>query len=416
MAHIAYIHQYFATPDSTTGTRSYHMARRLVQAGHHVEILSGDSQRGTPAKSTAKVYTEAIDGITVVYRSVPYSQSFSAPRRLWSWLRFAIWATQYLLRHARRFDIAYVSSTPLTVTIPALILRRLRGLPFIFEVRDLWPDVPISLGELPPILRPMARKLAQWSYDSAERIICLSPDMAEGVLDRYSPQASITVVPNGCSPQLREDPLHTLPEWWHRLNLDDRLVVTYAGTLGRVNAPEYLADIAASLSELHSQIAILVLGAGSERSRMLARAADAGVLGINFFYHPPVPQFVAMSVLGASHVGVSTTRAVPELWANSANKVFDAFSVGTPVAVNHPGWIGRLLEETGAGVVLDSHCPRRAAHSLSQFVSGPEYIRACRAARTLARDVFNWDLLAAQVSAEVKNSLSSQVRVASARR
>src|SRR5690606_18044810 len=132
---ILYIHQYFKTPAEPGGTRSYWFAKALVQSGYKVTMLTA------AANITKKQERINIEGIDVIYVKVPYSQSMGIMQRLRSFLKFIVVATRVAWRE-NGVDLVFATSTPLTVGIPALLLKWFRKKPYIFEVRDLWPEVP----------------------------------------------------------------------------------------------------------------------------------------------------------------------------------------------------------------------------------------------------------------------------------
>ncbi len=137
---IIYLHQYFNTPEMAGGTRSYEMARRLVAAGHRVDLVT--TWRDRTEKKSWFVTEEA--GIVVHWLPLPYSNQMNYRQRMKSFIRFA-WASS---RRAAGFkgDVVFATSTPLTIAFPGLYAAVRRRIPLVFEVRDLWPEVPIAMG------------------------------------------------------------------------------------------------------------------------------------------------------------------------------------------------------------------------------------------------------------------------------
>jgi hypothetical protein len=150
---IVYLHQYFVTPDMSGGTRSFEMAKRLVRAGHEVHMIT--SEQGDRVSGRAWRVTDE-HGITVHWTSVPYSNYMGIRQRLGAFVRFAWRASARATRLGG--DVIFATSTPLTISVPALVASTLRRRPFVFEVRDLWPEVPIAIGAL---TNPLAIRLAR---------------------------------------------------------------------------------------------------------------------------------------------------------------------------------------------------------------------------------------------------------------
>ena len=186
---ILYIHQYFKTPLEPGGTRSYWIAQELIKEGHNVTMLT------TSSKIDGKVEKKNIDGINVIYLKVPYNQKMSIFKRLISFFSFMFKSSFYSLKE-KEVDLVIATSTPLTVGFPALILKKIKGVPFVFEVRDLWPEVPIQMGAINnKFIRNLAISYEKIIYKNARHIIALSPGMEKGVL-KYEKQDKVSMIPN----------------------------------------------------------------------------------------------------------------------------------------------------------------------------------------------------------------------------
>lgn len=391
---IAYLHQYFATPAGGTSTRSYELSRHWRASGHHVEVISGRLADAADPGSD-------VNGIVVSRVGFPYAQHFSTTFRAVSWLGYCVGASWQLFRRRASIDVVYATSTPLTVLIPSLIGRFAFGLPYVFEVRDVWPEVPIAMGRLRSRpLQSLARRLAALGYRHAHSIVALSPDMARTITSEYGvPQTKIVVASNGThiNGPIKQD------AWPEPATIDRgsrRRVVVYAGTLGPVNDPTYLVRLCASVRRLDQEIEFSVLGSGSEWDRCAELAADLGILGNGFTMQPRIPKPRALEIIAHADVSLSTTANIEALWANSANKVFESLGVGTPVAINHGGWLAQLLQDEGVGLVMDPEDVEAAALQLIRYLrspaaeSGNSRARRCR---EVACQRFDWRVIGADV-------------------
>ncbi|NJN25393.1 MAG: glycosyltransferase family 4 protein [Cyclobacteriaceae bacterium] len=187
MKKILYIHQYFKTPEEGGALRSYHIACEMVRRGMQVEMIT--------AYNGSKFRKAVVEGMVVYYLPVAYANDFSTWKRYFSFLKFAFAATK-LASKVPDIKMVYASSTPLTVGLVAIWLRWKRKIPYVFEVRDLWPEAPIQLGFIrSPFLKDISTKLEIAIYKNAKHIVALSPGMASGVRKKF-PTAKITVVPN----------------------------------------------------------------------------------------------------------------------------------------------------------------------------------------------------------------------------
>ena len=390
---IVYLHQYFKTPQTNGGTRSYEMARRWVARGHRVHMVTSDSERSTGGWRTYEV-----EGITVHACAVPYSNSMSFGRRIQAFFQFGVRASF----RARRLkgDVVFATSTPLTIIVPALFATAFRRTPMVFEVRDLWPDVPIALGVLTnPLMQRAARTLEWIAYHSADAVVALSPGMAEGIRNRGIGASRIVVAPNSCDNEDFNIPnaigiAYRESQPW----LKDRPLVVYCGTLGKVNNIRYMVDVAAATRLLESSIAFAIYGTGAEEQLVRERADSLGLLNTTLFMPGAVTKKELPDILSAADVCTSFVLPVKELEYNSANKFFDALAAGRTMAVNHYGWQAELLEASGAGLVLDPKDPYKAARALIDFLRDPGRVsRARDAARLLADQQFARDLLSDRV-------------------
>jgi len=396
--HVLYLHQYFCPPDGSSGTRSYEMARRIAAAGHRVTMVCSGANfahHNLPDGRSERV----IDGIQVVILNVPYSNRMGHLERIKAFVRFAEGARR-AARGVPDVDVVFATSTPLTVAYPGISASRKHRCPMVFEVRDLWPELPIAVGALrDPVSKACAHWLERWAYRNSAHIVALSPGMKEGVAKAGYPEALITVVPNSS-----DIATFRVPESEGRRFLDAHppldtgKLVTYAGALGVVNGVDFLADLAAATLDLDPDVRFCVVGDGKQRERIEARARELGVLDRNFWMLPPVPKTMMPAVLSASTACASLLWDWPVLKASSPNKVFDAFAAARPVLISYGGWIEDLLAETGAGIRVGRDDAGAAARQLVAFLSDPVALqRAREASARLADERFSRDLLAAQL-------------------
>lgn len=389
---IVYIHQYFKTPTSPGGGRSYEMARRLAARGHEVHIVTSSPECHSESR-------EEIENFTVHWLPVPYSQFMSYNQRLKAFLSFAIRAA--VTARALRGDIVFATSTPLTVAIPGIVATMFCKRPLVFEVRDLWPDVPIALGALnSKLAQLLARALEKVTYRYSSHIVALSPDMRDAITSKGVDGDKVSVIPNTADNDLFVNHVNAgqrfrIEHGW----LGNRKLVLYCGTLGRVNDVSYIARLAAATRASDETVRFLVVGKGNDEERVRETAQSLGVYNKNFFMMRPVPKTDVPAIFAAADVSMSTVAPIPLLSANSANKVFDTFASGTPLAINHDGWLAELLREGEAGLVLNSRNPEVAAEQLLDFLNSPEKVQAAsRNAKKLATEKFDRQKLAVQLA------------------
>ena len=391
---ILYLHQYFNTPQMSGGTRSYEMARRLVSAGHEVHMITSD--RDHSAKGDWRVTHEA--GIVVHWLSVPYSNRMPYRKRIEAFLWFAF--KSGMRSACLPADVIFATSTPLTIVLPAFYAARCQRKPMVFEVRDLWPELPIAVRAIRnPVLIAMAKQLERFAYNNSKAVVALSPGMKEGVVRTGYPRERVHVIPNSCDLELFQAPANSGISFRKKFPwLDDRPLVIYAGTFGRINGVGYLAKLAAETMKLASGVRFLAVGDGAEFELVKNLARDLGVLEKNFFMMSSLPKADMPVLFSAATISTSFFIDLPQMWSNSANKFFDSLAAGRPVAINHEGWQANLLRESGAGLVLPVKDFPEAARLLVSSITDKAWIaKAVKAAQSLAYNRFARDRLAEQL-------------------
>ena len=393
---LTYLHQYFATPDSATGTRSYELALRLVARGHEVTVVTSNAQLPDLASARSVVRT-SVDGIRLIVIPVAYANEMGYRARIGAFVRFAVRASYEAARVPA--DVVLASSTPLTIALPGIVARLVRRARMVFEVRDLWPEMPIAVGALRnPVLIAGARAVEWLAYHASAHVIALSPGMADGVAARGIARDRISVIPNGCDLAAFDVPADAGGEIRASLGLEPGApLVVYAGAFGAVNGVEWLADVAAEMRALRPDACFLLVGRGAGRDALVERARTLGVLDQTLFVQPPMPKREIPALLAAATVATSLFRPVPEMESNSANKFFDALAAGRPVAINYGGWHRMLLEQHGAGIAVPAADPAEAARRLAALVGDDAALARCRhGARALASELFDRDRLAGE--------------------
>lgn len=391
---IIYLHQYFNTPEMSGGTRSYEMAKRLVAYGHEVHIIT--SWREDTVET--KWFTTVESGIHVHWQPVQYSNNMSFSRRIVSFFKFAIGAT--IKARAINGDVVFATSTPLTIAIPGVFVSKKLKVPMVFEVRDLWPELPIAIGALKnPMLCYLAKWLEKWAYKHSSAIVALSPGMKDGVVKTGYPTNKVATIPNisdldsfqydeVSSKEFRRD-----NSW-----LQDKPLLVYTGTFGRINGVVYLVNIAVHLKKIAPDLRILLVGHGMEYQLVRDMALKLGVLNENLFIQGSTPKKKIPMILSAANIACSLCIDLPELRANSANKFFDALAAGKPIMLNYGGWQAELIERFNAGLVTWGMQYDVAAQQIAVALQDTDWQKSAgMAARDLAKQLFDKDVLAKQL-------------------
>jgi len=392
---IIYLHQYFNTPEMSGGTRSYEMARRMVAAGHEVHMITSFREED-PSKS-GWFKTEAA-GIQVHWYPVPYSNHMGFCQRIKAFIAFALAARNKAVELDG--DIIFATSTPLTIALPAVPASRKKKIPMVFEVRDLWPEMPIAVGALNnPLLRYAAHKLEHWAYLNASAIVALSPGMKAGVVRTGYSANKVAVIPNSSdNAEFKHGPEAAARFRAERKWLGDRPLLVYTGTFGPTNGVGYMVTLASELSALGSDIRILLVGDGAERERVISEAEKEGVLNRNLFVEKQLPKREIPALLSAATMASSLFIDLPEMRPNSANKFFDALAAGTPIMLNYGGWMHDLVSQNNCGLAMWRKPIADVAAELVKRMHDEAWLgQAGASARQMAENCFARDHLAKQL-------------------
>lgn len=400
--HILYIHQHFAIPAGTTGTRSYEFARRWVAAGHKVTVITGHYDIGG-LEYSKKIQT--IDGIDIRIAGTKYSNKQSFFRRLMSFAGFVLFSFIAGMR-VKNVDIIYATSTPLTIGIPAMFLKWFKRIPFVFEVRDQWPEIPIQMGLIKnKFFSRVLLTLEKCIYKSSAAIVALSPGMAEGIRTILKKEKPIIVVPNSSDTDLFHPDIDG-SEIRKKHGWENKILFLHFGAMGKANGLDFLLDVAEDLKENH-EIQFAVIGDGETKPALEEKTAQLNLKNIEFL--PSVSKTELPNHIAACDVAMVIFADYPILQHNSANKFFDSLSAGKPILLNYSGWQREIIEESNAGLGCDLCSKGQFTQKAIELALNPDLRKQMgQNARKLALEKFNRDKLASQTLGFIEKAASSK--------
>lgn len=382
---ILYIHQYFKTPNEPGGTRSYWIAKELIANGHNVTMLT------TSSSIDHNKEVKDVDGIKVIYLKVLYDQKMSVFARLKSFLSFMFKST-YLSLSLKNIDLVIATSTPLTIGFPALILKKIKKIPYLFEVRDLWPEVPIQMGGLNnPILKSLAKWFEKTLYKNAKHIVALSPGMKEGVLACNIPESKVSMIPN----------MAKIDEFYPRdvnkglmqsLGLKaDSFKVVHFGSLGLANGAHTIIE-SAKLLKSNPEVEFVFIGGGSTESDLIELCRTYDLKNVHFL--GKFPMKVTSEIVNFCDISIVSFLDLPILYTNSPNKLFDSLSAGKPIIVNSAGWTRDLVENNQCGYYVSPSFPEELVERILHLRQQPEEVQKMgKASRDLAVSKYDKSIL-----------------------
>ena len=362
---LLYIVQYFNFPDQTGSTRPYDLASAFVRHGYEVTVLTSDESGNAPKKWTIVER----DGLKVYRLDCPYDNKMGFFKRIFAFCKFFSQAS--LKQFSLDYDVMLASSTPLTNGIPALFAKTFRKKPYIFEVRDVWPGVPIAMGYFKnSIVRKMLYSFEKRVYKRASAIVPLSIGMDANIKQRYPNDKSVVI------PNISE--LNRFAHSEKSVDIDfpsGKKIILYAGTFGNVNGLSYVNKLAKETLTLDPDIWFYLIGKGKEKEENMREAEELGVLNNNVFFFNPVKKDDLPYLYRSCTAGSSFVIDVPALWDNSANKFFDTLAAKKPIIINHKGWQADTIQEKNIGYVLPPEITIYAAEEFVAYMNDAELLK-----------------------------------------
>lgn len=396
--HILLIHQAFAAIDEPGGTRHHELARYLAARGHQVTViaspvsyLTGTSRHEDKA-SGMKNGPEQKGRITIqrTYTYAALHRSFV--HRVFSFLSFMASSFIAGLR-VRKVDLVWGTSPPIFQGFTAWLLARLKGVPFLFEVRDLWPAFAIGVGVLrQPVLIRASEWLERFLYRSADRVVVNSPGFIDHVRERGARQ--IELVPNGSDTHMF-DPQAEGTDFRQANGLGNQFILLYAGAHGMSNDLQVVLQAAQRLED-QPEIAVVLLGAGKEKPALMRLADQLKLKNVHFL--PPIPKTEMTQALAAADACIAILKPIPLYATVYPNKVFDYMAAGRPVLLAIDGVIRKVVEDADAGIYVppgDATALAKAARYLALHrqegramgMRGRQYIQSHFDRENLASDM-----------------------------
>lgn len=331
---------HFAVPLSAPGgTRHAELASRLY------------GWRATIVVANRNHLTRQRTAFDVTFRPVwvwPYGNA--GPARILGWMSYAVTSLIAGVRYGK-VHLVYASSPHLLAGLSGWLLARVRRVPFVLEVRDLWPDVLVDMGGLSPsspIVRVL-RFVETFLYCRAARIVVLTEGVVSRLVELGAERTKIIVIPNGADPVDFEVP--TPREELRACCGFSGFTVVYAGAHGPANGLDLVLDAAAELATTVPDVRFVLVGDGVEKPRLRERAASERLPNVQFL--DPVPKREIAALLQAADAGLHVLADVPLFrFGVSPNKLYDYLAAGLPAITNTPGEVAAMVKEADAGLAV----------------------------------------------------------------
>lgn len=338
-------------------------ARELKRLGHQVEVLTGfpnyPGGKVYPGYRITWLQRETIDGISIIRVPLYPNHDTSAIKRVFNYLSFAASAALFGPLLVKSADIMYVYHPPATVALPAMVLKLLRGIPFVYDIQDLWPDTLAATGMLnnSKVLK-LVDSWCRFVYRKADHLVVLSPGFAKKLHDRGVPDEKVSVIYNWCDESQivvmdRSNAAKSEP------NMVGRFNVVFAGTMGKAQALDTVLEAAALISVQYPLVQFVFIGGGIEVERLKQMQCQKGLTNVLFL--PRRPMSTISSVLNLADALLVHLKDDPLFAITLPSKTQAYLAIGRPVIMAVRGDAAELVNKAQAGIV----CPPESATELA---------------------------------------------------
>ena len=350
------LHQHFKTPAGGGAIRSYYLAKALVAKGIRTVVITAHNGAGEKK--------EELEGISVHYLPVAYDNRFGFARRIISFSRFMTKAVHVAARH-RDADVCYAISTPLTTGWAARMIHRKYGIPYIFEVGDLWPDAPVDMGIIRNgLVKSFLYRIEKSIYESAAALVALSEPIREAILQKVSGK-TVHILPNMADTEFyKPQPKQTALE--RKLGVTGKFVVSYIGALGVANGLFYFLQCARACQDAGLSIHFIICGDGAMLEELTTYSGKLHLENLSFV--PFQSREGVREVMNVTDANFICYKPVKILETGSPNKYFDGLAAGKLTVVNFGGWVSEEIERVGCGIYVDPEDPGDFVRKIERFL------------------------------------------------
>lgn len=374
------LHQFFLEEDDSGGSRWNEITKFWTDKGFEVTVLAGMMHYGGSEKLSkykGKYAVKILQGNVNVWRchvSENYNSNFFG--RLFGYFSF-VFSSLYvgLFKATEKYDVIVVTSPPLFIGITGYLLSRIKRIPYLFEIRDLWPESAIDTGVVTnKYLIKLSFWLEKFLYKNARLINVLTPAFRTALIEKKGIQKEkIIYIPNAADFSLSDDYLNSFDIRKFKIenNLENKFIVTYVGAHGVANHLEQVLDTAKLMTS--QNVLFLLIGQGMEKDRLKKQAAEMQLDNVRFI--DPVPKSEIFKFILASDLGASVLKKVDTFKTVYSNKTFDYMSCKKPILMAIDGVSRALVEEANAGQYIEPENPFEFRDKILFYMENPKIIK-----------------------------------------
>jgi len=377
---ILYVSQYFPPEMGAPAARAAELAQHWSQAGHDVSVLTGFPNHPTgvvPPEWRARLrrltYRENVGGTNVFRTWLWPLPNRKAHERMRNYASFLFSAAVRGLTLPRP-DVIVATSPQLLVGLAGWWIAFARQIPFVFEVRDLWPEslAAVGVGGDDSLLYHALGAVAKFLYQRADLIVVVAPAFKTHLIQHWHvPAGKIAVVENGVETDLfAPQPESVNQAMRQQLGALDKFLVCYVGTMGHAHGLETLLDAASQLQHQNPDVLFLLVGEGAEKARIKTLAQTRGLSNVNFLDQQPrekIPAFIAAS--DACLVLLKKTEVFKTV---IPTKMLEFMSCARPVILGVDGQARQIVEAAGAGIAIEPENTGALVQAIERLAANPE--------------------------------------------
>ncbi len=401
--HIIMLTQYFPPETGAAQVRLFEVAKAIQAQGHQIEVVTAFPNYPTgviPPEYRGKFFMKDSIGGIPLYRTWIYPvQRGRFWKRLLNYFSF-VFSACYGIAKAGPADYIFVESPPIFIGFTMFLARLLKRARIILNISDLWPESAISLGLVKnKLLIGLTSLLESRMYKVAWRISAQTEGIIKSLTERGIEPSKMVFLPNGVDPELFT-PRPADQELVASLQLQNKLVVLYAGTIGYAAGLEVALQAAEKLRS-HPEIVFLLVGDGTEKPRLQKLAAEMQLPNVHWLPFQPLSEIVRYYNLAA--LSLVTLRRYKLAEGVRPSKLFPGLASAKPVIYVGEGEGARIMAESGGGVVIPPEDAAQLAETILELTADPERCRELgEKGRKYVSENYTWQVLVAQWLQDLK--------------
>ena len=368
---VVFLTHYFPPEVGAPQSRLFESATRLIAAGYTVTVVTGFPNYPTgvipPAYAGRRFMEERLDGVRVLRTWVYAARNRGFAKRILNHLSFAF-SSLLAIRKVGPVDVIFAESPPLVIGIAALGYSRIKRVPFVFNVSDIWPQSAVDLGALRnPLAIWLAQQLEWHLYSRAVRVSVVTPGMLERLAMRGVPRSKLFLLTNGVDTTAYQ-PTPPDESLARRLGVDSHRVFLYAGTHGLAQG----LDVVLEGARLTTDPAVLYVlaGEGAEKETLMMKASAESISNVRFLPNQPKSDMPAL--VNLAYASIIPLKRLDLFKSALPSKMFESMAAGRPIVAALWGEAADLVNAAECGLVVPPEDPRALRDAVEKLAADPQ--------------------------------------------